>query len=134
MPDPQVLELEVLSERLAICRLEPEEAEFDWDLGGGFLSVTFTEDEISVVCEEAFAPPDAQIERGWRCLKVLGPLDLEMVGVLASLSAALAAPGIPIFVVSTFETDYVLVRAAILDTAIEALRAAGHTVRTGSEF
>lgn len=126
------LQLEILPDRLAICRLEPEDATLDWDLGEGFLSVTFTEDEVSVVCEEPFAPPDAHIERGWRCLRVIGPLDLEMVGVLATLSKTLAAAGIPIFVVSTFNTDYVLVRNALLDEAVRALGDAGHDVAISS--
>lgn len=129
---PVRLQLEVLPDHLAICSLEPEDATLDWDLGEGFLSVTFTEDEVSVICEEAFAPPDARIERGWRCLRVVGPLDLEMVGVLAALSRALAQAGIPIFVVSTFATDYLLVRGALLDDAVDALRHAEHTVRWDS--
>ena len=123
------MQLELLPDRLAICRLEPEDATLDSDLGEGFLSVTFTEDEVSVVCEEALAPSNARVERGWRCLRVIGPLDLEMVGVLASLSQTLAGAGIPIFVISTFDTDYLLVRSNLLDDAVRALAGAGHEVR-----
>jgi len=130
--DPAGLQLELLPDRLAICRLEPEDATLDSDLGEGFLSVTFTEDEVSVVCEEALAPSNARVERGWRCLRVIGPLDLEMVGVLASVSQILAGAGIPIFVISTFDTDYVLVRTALLDDAIRALAGAGHEVNSSS--
>lgn len=126
------MQLELLPDRLAICRLEPEDATLDSDLGEGFLSVTFTEDEVSVVCEEALAPSNARVERGWRCLRVIGPLDLEMVGVLASVSQILAGAGIPIFVISTFDTDYVLVRTALLDDAIRALAGAGHEVNSSS--
>jgi hypothetical protein len=122
--------LEVLPDRLAICQLEPEQADLDWDLGDGLLSVTFTDDEVSVVCEERFAPADAEVSRGWRCLRVDGPLDLEMVGVIAAIAGALAGAGISVFVLSTFDTDHVLVRDAQLDPAIDCLRSAGHEVRT----
>jgi hypothetical protein len=126
-PD-HVFTLEILPDRLAICRLEPDRADLDWDLGEGLLSVTFTDQEVSVVCEEAFAPADAVIERGWRCLRVEGPLEFSAVGVLASLTGPLAAAGIPIFALSTFDTDHILVRSSNLDPAVDALRAAGHEV------
>jgi len=122
--------MKVLPERLAICRLDPEDGIADWDPSDGFLSITFTETEISVVCEEAMAPAGAKCERGWRCLRVDGPLDFEMVGVLASLTRALADAGISVFALSTFETDYVLIRGTVLDQAIEALGGAGHTIRS----
>ena len=122
--------LEVLPDRLAICRLEPEQADLDWDLGDGLLSVTFTDEEVSVVCEEGFAPADAKVSRGWRCLRVDGPLDLEMVGVLAALAGPLAGAGISVFVLSTFDTDHILVRGEQLERAIDCLRSAGHEVRT----
>ena len=120
--------LEVLPDRLAICRLEPDQADLDWDLGEGLLSVTFTDEEVSVVCEEAHAPGDAEVSRGWRCLRVAGPLDFEMVGVLATLAAPLAAEGVSIFAISTFDTDHILVRHADLERAVAALRGAGHEV------
>ena len=120
--------LEVLPDRLAICRLEPDQADLDWDLGEGLLSVTFTDDEVSVVCEEAHAPGDAEVSRGWRCLRVAGPLDFETVGVLAALSATLAAEGLPIFAISTFDTDHILVRGTDLERSVAALRGAGHEV------
>ncbi len=123
------LELEVLPERLAICRLDPEDGLVDWDPSGDFMSITFTETEISVVCEEAVAPAGAKFERGWRCLRVDGPLEFEMVGVLASLTHALADAGVSVFALSTYETDYLLVRGTVLDQAIEALEGGGHTVR-----
>ena len=68
------------------------------------------------------------MERGWRALRVRGPLAFEVVGVVASVSTALAAAGVPLFVISTFDTDYVLVKAQSLERAISALRLAGHEV------
>jgi len=128
------LALEVLPDRLAICRLDPDQGLPDLDLGDGFLSLTFTDDEISVVCEEATAPTDGECSRGWRCLRVRGPLDFELVGVLASLSRSLADAGISIFAVSTYETDHILVRHEHLANAVSALTKAGHLVRDDTEL
>jgi hypothetical protein len=107
VPSTTSFTLDLLPDRLAICRLEPEQADLDWELGEGLLSVTFTDDEVSVVCEEAFAPADAEVSRGWRGLRVVGPLDLGMVGVLAALAGVLAGAGIPVFVL--IDTDHILV-------------------------
>ena len=125
-----VLEIELLPERLAVCRLDPEDGITDWDPSDGFLSLTFTDSEISVVCEEATAPADAECERGWRCLRVDGPLGFDLVGVLASLTGPLAEAGISVFALSTYETDYLLVRSNQLDRAVGVLDEAGHFVRT----
>jgi hypothetical protein len=122
--------LDVLPDRLAICRFDPEQADFDWDPCEGLLSVTFTDEEVSLVCDEAVAPADAVVSRGWRCLRVDGPLDLGMVGVLAALAGALAGAGVAVFVLSTFDTDHLLVPGAQLDRAIDCLRSAGHNVRS----
>jgi hypothetical protein len=95
---------------------------------GSFLSITRTADELSIVSSSAEAPADATVETGWRCLKVEGPLAFEMTGVLAALSAPLADAGIPIYVISTYDTDYLLVKSVDLKRSCEALRTAGHTV------
>lgn len=90
--------------------------------------MTRTIDELSVVCTETSVPPDVLSERGWRALKVQGPLDFSLTGVLAALTAPLAAAAIPIFALSTYQTDYVLVHGRDLTRASEALTEAGHTV------
>jgi hypothetical protein len=95
---------------------------------GSFLSVTHTEDELSIVSSSSEVPGDVTAEAGWRCLRVEGPLAFEMTGVLAALSAPLARAKVPIFVISTYDTDYLLVKAADLDRARNALRDQGHTV------
>jgi hypothetical protein len=95
---------------------------------GSFLSVTRTEDELSIVSLSSEVPAGAMSEPGWRCLSVEGPLAFEMTGVLAGFSAPLAAAGVPIFVISTYDTDYLLVKAADLDSACSALRENGHYV------
>ena len=101
--------------------------------GGSFYSVTRTESEVSVVCAEDAAPggEHVRVEPDWRALEVAGPLDFTMVGVMAALTAPLADVDVSVFVVSTYDTDYVLVHAAAIERAIEALRAAGHTVHAG---
>lgn len=93
-----------------------------------FFAAIRTDEELTLVTEEGFAPKGVPCERGWRGLKLAGPMDLTLTGVLASLAVPLAEAGIAIFVVSTFDTDYILVKEARLDDAIATLATAGHTV------
>jgi hypothetical protein len=123
--------LRVVPGTLAICRLGAGEAVPAW-ARGTFLSVTRTPDELSVVCDQGAVPEGVRAERGWRALLVEGRLDFALTGVLASLTGPLAAAGIPLFAVSTFDTDWLLVRDSQLEAAGEALRAAGHTVGSPS--
>ena len=95
---------------------------------GSFLSITRTDDELSVVSSSSVVPAGVTAETGWRCLRVEGPLPFELTGVLAALSAPLARAKIPIFVVSTFDTDYLLVRAPDLERVCDALHEEGHSV------
>jgi hypothetical protein len=120
--------LTVLGERLSICRLDAGEEVPAWATKAPFFSVTRTQDELSVVCLEDVVPKSISLERGWRALKLEGTFDLSMVGILASVASPLAEAGASIFVVSTFDTDYVLVREEQLDLAIDTLRACGHRV------
>jgi hypothetical protein len=122
------LDLVLLKEHLAVCRL-PFGAEVPgWAVVGEFVSVTRTSDELSVVCGEAGVPEDVRSDRGWRALQVAGTLDLSLVGVLASLASALAGAEVSLFAVSTFDTDYLLVRGHDLERAIAVLHVAGHAV------
>jgi hypothetical protein len=123
-----VLALSVLPAPLAIVRLEPAAPVPDWAWSGELCSVTRSADELSVVCGDAAAPPDARAQRGWRALAVEGPLAFALTGVLAALAAPLADARVSIFALSTYDTDYVLVRGEDLARACDALRAAGHTV------
>jgi hypothetical protein len=126
------LRLRVAPDRLSVCRLGPGERLPAW-VGGDVWSVTRTAGELSVVCGASRVPGGVRAEGPWRALAVEGPLDFSTVGVLASLSGPLAAAGIPIFVMSTFDTDYLLVREPDLARSIETLRGAGHTVTDGAE-
>lgn len=143
------LRLSLLRERLAVCRLPPGAALPAWAVapGGGFISLTRTAQELSLVVSEAALPAAApggeaggaaggetaddpwarlRVEPGFRALEVAGPLDFSLVGVLASLAAPLAEAGVSLFAVSTFDTDYLLVREEDLPRAAAALTAAGH--------
>jgi hypothetical protein len=124
----QPLALRVLPGELAICRLPPDAPAPAVFAHAPLFSVTRTHDELSIVCPLEDAPPDALVEPGWRALQVVGPLDFALTGVLAAITEPLAQAGIAIFATSTFETDYVLVRQAALDAAVEALREAGHEI------
>jgi hypothetical protein len=123
------LSLSVLPQRFAVCQLDPDEAIPDWLSQHSFWSVTRTDDELSVVLSEETVPPGWKAEQGWRCLKVLGPLDFSLTGILASLSAPLAEADISIFAISTYDTDYVLVRDKDLDKAKKVLSGCGHVFR-----
>jgi uncharacterized protein len=124
------LTLTVLEVRLAVYRLEAGTEIPAWATDASFFSVTRTEDELSIVCPEGYAPAEGiSQEQGWRALKLEGPFGLSMVGILFSVAAPLAMAGVSIFAVSTFDTDYVLVREGQLQLAVDALRAHGHKVR-----
>ena len=121
------LHLEVMEERLAICRL-PGDASFpDWIDTERFFSVTKTEDELSVVCPEESVPSGIQAEKHWRALKVAGPLDFELTGIIASLVTPLAGARIPVFVISTYDTDYLMVKSGRLMEATRIL-STSHTI------
>src|SRR5512134_1271532 len=122
--------LTLLPGRLAICRLHPEAALPAWAEGGAFCSVTRTKDELSVVSEEAAVPEGITANRGWRMLKLHGPVPFEETGILAALAAPLASSGLSIFAISTFDTDYLLVKDDALEAALRALRGAGHKIET----
>jgi hypothetical protein len=111
----------------AIVRLHADEAIPPW-AHGNFVSITRTGHELSIVCNEGNVP-DVVADRGWRCLELAGPMPLDQTGVAAAFTRVLAGAGIALFVISTYDTDYVLVRDAALERAMAALRAAGYTVR-----
>src|SRR5262249_57285589 len=101
--------------RLAVCRLPADAPIPAWVLHAeaAFWSITRTPTEMSVVCPEDDLPPSVErdVERGWRALEVVGPLPFDLVGVVSGLTSPLAAAGIPVFVLSTHDTDYLLVKS-----------------------
>ncbi len=84
---------------------------------------------MSIVCEESFVPEDVKSEMGWRCLRIEGPLDFGLTGILLKIAEPLAQAGIPILAISTYDTDYVLVKDAALPDAARVLTKHGHLIR-----
>ena len=121
-------ELRLLPGRYAVCRLDADVGVPSWAGAGPFVSVTRTRDELSVVCAEGLAPEGTKCESGWRIFQVAGPLEFSLTGILAAIAAPLANAGVSIFAISTFDTDYVLVKEENLARAVEALRGAGQHV------
>ncbi|HVC82069.1 MAG TPA: ACT domain-containing protein [Chloroflexota bacterium] len=125
---PQPLRVRTLSGWFSVCRFAAGTTLPAWALDGTFSSITRTEDELSVVCAADVVPGWVQREDGWRCLVLVGPFPFTMVGILLSVLAPLAEARVGIFALSTYDTDYVLVKDADLARALEALTEAGHTV------
>ena len=117
-----MLTLSVMPIPLAVVRLECFSEIPLWGISGDdFFSITRTKEELSVVCHEEKVPQNVKVEKGWRCLKVEGPLDFGLTGILSSLALPLAEAKISIFAISTFDTDYILVKKENLQKAIEVL-------------
>ena len=117
----------ILRQNFAIARLEPNADLPSAVLASpGFLSITRTADELSIVCAEDAAAGLARVDKAWRAIKVQGPFAFDQTGVLASFLDPLAVAAIGIFAVSTFDTDYILVKSANLEGAVAALKGAGH--------
>ncbi len=123
------MNLRLTVDRLTICQLPKSAPIPAWATGGGFCSITRTAEELSLVCAQQAAPADVRQEAGWRAFKVDGPLDFALTGILASVAGPLAKAGVSIYALSTYNTDYILVKESQLDEAIDALRIVGHAVR-----
>ena len=119
------LSLKPVPGSFAVCRLPAGTALPDWFRPGGFASVSWTDDELSIACDESQVPAEVQCERDWRCLMLQGPFAFDLTGVLLQVLQPLAAADIGIFAVSTFDTDYVLVKGHAFEQAKQALRESG---------
>ena len=120
------MQLRTLPDSYAVVRLQPGADLPAWVDTGPFRSVTRTEHEVSVVCRDRDVPEGQSVDRGWTLLETMGPFDFSLTGAISSLVEPLAAAEVPIFVISTFESDYVLVRSSDLARAADALEGAGH--------
>ena len=123
------MELLIESGRYSVCRLDPGRPWPTPPAGARLYSATRTIDELSVVCLEGDEPAGARVEPGWRALRIVGPLAFDLVGVIASVTVPLAGSEVGVFVVSTYDTDLVLVKDEDVGRAIDALGGAGHRVR-----
>ena len=128
--------MKVLDGRLSVCRLPASDRVPSWalELHEGFVSITRTPDELSIVCPEEAVPPDTTVEDGFRAMVLPGPIPFTETGVLASLAVPLAAAGISIFAVSTYDTDYVLVQESELERALSVLGGGVQRISSGSPF
>src|SRR3954449_9842357 len=123
------MELALMSQELAVCRLEEHDPVPDWAWRGEFVSISRARGELSVICAAGAVPAEGvTAERGWRALVVTTAMDFSVTGVAAALTAPLAQGGVSVLPVATYDTDYVLVKDEGLADAIEALLGAGHQV------
>jgi len=125
---PVSYRLTLLPAPMALCRLAPDAKIPLWVEDATLLSVTRTCDELSIICDAALVPNDVQSEGGWRALKMIGPLEFTMVGVLAAILNPLAEARVSILAISTYDTDFILVAEPDLRAALAALHEAGHQV------
>jgi uncharacterized protein len=127
----KTLTLEILAGHYAIHRLPPNSSIPDWALNAtGFSSITRTSDELSIVCESIITDTqDVGQDAGWACLKLIGPFAFDLTGILTSVLNPLRDAEIGIFAISTFDTDYVLVKLEHLERAVLTLENAGHIIQ-----
>jgi hypothetical protein len=126
--EPRRFSLKEVKGRFAICKLAPDDSVPTWATSDGFFSITRTGDELSIVCAESHVPGDVRCERDWQCLRVVGSMAFTEIGVLASLIAPLAAARISVFAISTFDTDYLLVKAKDWTATLVELKHVGHEI------
>jgi hypothetical protein len=124
--------LQLMSDVYAVCRLDGNAPLPDWAIRGPFFSITRTAGELSVVCPDSRVPAGVRKESGWKILMVQGPLGFSLTGVLASLTDPLAREGISVFALSTYDTDYLLVKQEQLKQAVRVLAADGYNVEEDS--
>ena len=124
------LTLTVINEEVSICRLSPQAPIPQWAHNAVFSSITRTYEELSIVCFADAVPHGLDAERGWRILKMNGPFDLSLIGILSGVANVLKDSAISLFVVSTFDTDYVLVKKEHLADAMTALQRSGYLINT----
>lgn len=123
------MNIEILKPKFAVCQLAAQESIPEWPYRGEFYSVTRTAEELSIVCEQKYVPAGTRCDQEWRILKVEGPLDFSLTGILSSIAKPLADAKISIFSISTFNTDYILAKDSMLEKAVAQLREAGFTLK-----
>ena len=115
------LSLSIVQNKLAVCRLEKDTQVPSWAMDDTFYSISRTNDELSIVCSEDNVPDNIKSDKNWRAFKVEGPLDFSLTGVLVSLANPLAEAQISIFAISTYDTDYLLVKDNDFEKAVKVL-------------
>lgn len=123
---PKEVCLRRLEGSYCVCRLDVRSAVPDWADGNGFVSISRSDDELSVVCRSERVPADVTQDGGWTCYKFVGPFAFDETGIVASVISPLSGNGFGIFVVSTFDGDHLLLKSDNRAEAEETLIAAGH--------
>jgi hypothetical protein len=120
------MKMQQLAQTFTILKLPARSAIPDWALASRVFSIVKTDEELSLVCESRLVPPTVESRSdGWTCLKVEGLLDFAQTGILSSIAGPLAKAKISIFAISTYNTDYVLIKSDQLTRAKEALHKSG---------
>ncbi len=117
--------IEVLDGRYAVCKIG---SALNIPFDAQFFSLTVTDNEVSLVCEESQTPVDCEVESGFALMRIVGTLDFKLVGILYNISSVLAQENVSIFAISTFDTDYILVKHCDLPRSIDALKAKGYFI------
>lgn len=120
------MRLTIVPGRFAVCRFDAQDPIPSGIAGSNLVSITRTPDELSIVCAEALVPEGPRCEKGWKCIVVQGPIPFTATGILASVLVPLAEAAVGVFAISTFDTDYILLKEAQLGEAVAALKEAGH--------
>jgi uncharacterized protein len=123
---PHQFKFRQLTGTYAIVRLASNAQVPDWAMRGEFTSITRTADELSIVCPIKNLIADVQSTNRWICLKLQGPFPFSLTGILLSFIQPLSSNGIPIFAISTYDTDYVMIQEEFLEAALDRLKGAGH--------
>jgi hypothetical protein len=131
MGERQKLKFRWLPGAYAIVRLAPDGSVPEWATTGEFTSITRTSGELSIVCPTENLPNDVSSPHRWICLKLEGPFPFSQTGVLLSFIEPLSSNGIPIFAISTYDTDYVLIQEEFAGMALDSLQQAGHELLGG---
>jgi len=121
------MHLQLLPETYSVCQLNSQAPVPDW-ASGSFVSITRTAEELSIVCPQQQVPDGVKSEDQWCCLRLAGSFPFSEVGVIAAVVAPLADSGVPVFVISTFNTDWLLIQKSFQEQAVAVLRAAQHDI------
>lgn len=122
------LKIKLLEKKFCVCRLNKNDTVPEWTRNNDFCSITRTSEELSIVCMQNNVPDDIKCEKDWRILKIEGPLDFSLVGILASISEILSQSKISIFAISTYNTDYILVKDSEISNAVNELSKSGYEI------
>lgn len=122
------LTLKLLKDKYSVLRLNKNDEIPKWIFNEEFFSITRTEDELSIVCLQDKVKEYIKCERNWRILKIEGPLDFSLIGILSKISTLMANNNISIFAISTYDTDYILIKEETINRAIEILENSNYNI------